>query len=73
MSEIIDKILSFCDTYERIILISLGVLIFALVLVLKNKIANTLLSLVSKIFFKGNDEIRNSFCDFLYCFWSQQI
>ena len=65
MSNLMDRIVTFCDTYERIILISLGVLIFAVLFALKNKIANALLRLASKIFFKGNDEKRNSFCDSL--------
>lgn len=51
MSNLMDGIVTFCDTYERIILISLGVFIFAVLLVLKNKIANILLRLVSKMFF----------------------
>lgn len=62
MSNLMDRIVTFCDTYERVILISLGLFIFALVLVLKNKIANVLLRLVSKIFFKGDKEKSESLC-----------
>lgn len=62
MSNLMDRIVTFCDTYERIILISLGVFIFAVLLVLKNKIANILLSLVSKMFFKGDKEKSESLC-----------
>ena len=62
MSNLMDRIVTFCDTYEKTISILLGVFIFAVLLVLKNKIANVLLSLVSKMLFKGDKEKSESLC-----------
>ena len=62
MSNLMDRIVTFCDTYEKTISIFLGVFIFAVLLVLKNKIANILLRLVSKMFFKGDNEKSESLC-----------
>ena len=63
MKQIIDSITTFYNEYIMIIHIVLGAAIFLLCLFLRNKLSKGILSLLSKIIFKKNEEKGKTFYD----------